>query len=479
MNAIQADTSFMLIARQLQQNNQQWEAALQQRGGSAFTAAQLREDVDYLKETLEKVHPGLYWYTDKTTLESEFRTVGNSLKKQNTELEFQHLISPLIEKIHCGHTVVLPSMAKAENQKLHAKQFPLDLYLSGDTALVKTTHENIRKGDRVLSINGCAIPQIVGQLKASIAADGFNQTYKNFLLNHQFATLFARHFAGRDTLAITLADASGQLKRLTVGATTQNEQESTQIEDATLLVYDSLRTALLTIPSLATEQDLPSFLEESFEQMARRELKNLIIDLRNNQGGRDEYGQLLYSYLAREPFTYYRHISVATADTAVLNRLAFGEVPFSQAIPDYSAAIRQENGTYLYTTHASLGMHQPRAKAFGGNVYILINGGTFSSAAEFAAIAHSTRRATFIGEETGGGYYGNCSLGTPTLTLPNSKLRITIPVGKYQLAVSESLPAGHGVMPHYRVDYSAQDVLQKKDKELDVCLSIIRKDTKQ
>lgn len=195
--------------------------------------------------------------------------------------------------------------------------------------------------------------------------------------------------------------------------------------------------------------------------------------LRDNQGGRDEYGRLLFSYLAREPFRYYKNISVATVDTTVLNRLYFGDVTFNSAIPDYVSNIQNENGSYFYTSHSNLGLHQPKQNAFKGSVYILINGGTFSTAAEFASIAHSTNRAFFIGEETGGGYYGNCSLGTPTLTLPNSKIRITIPIAKYELAVSKSIPAGHGVIPDHQIHYYSHDVIQNRDKDLEFCLRTI------
>lgn len=113
------------------------------------------------------------------------------------------------------------------------------------------------------------------------------------------------------------------------------------------------------------------------------------------------------------------------------------------------------------------------AEAAMSTVYVLINGGTFSAAAEFCAIARSRNRAIFIGQEAGGGYYGNSSLGAPLLTLPNSKIRVSIPLGRYELAVDQRVPVGHGVIPDYKTVYYIKDVLEGKDKELELCLKII------
>lgn len=482
LNFIRSDTSTSLIAKQLNINNQQWELYRRQQdiekaiARSNYTSRQLTEDLDYLKETLEKVHPGLYWYTDKVILDNEFEAIKNKLKKTNTETEFFQLLSPLIEKIHCGHTKLNPSFVQAEYRKLYNRLFPFDLFISGDTAIVTASYNSIMKRSRVIEINGYGIHEVVGRIKSGSASDGFNHTYKEFLLNNEFSSLFAKYFSGKDTFDVKIQDSNGRVGNLEIIGKIENDEGAEKINYAEFFVYDSLQTAMLKIPSFSSNQDLPMFLQKSFKQIESMDIKNLIIDLRNNQGGRDEYGLLLFSYLAMKPFRYYKNISVATVDTTFLNRLYFGDIPFNSAIPDYVSYIQEENGSYFYTSHANLGLHQPKENAFKGSVYILNNGGTFSTAAEFASIAHNSDRAVFIGEETGGGYYGNCSLGTPTLTLPNSQIRITIPIAKYQLAVSKSVPAGHGVVPDHQTYYYSHDILQNRDKDLELCLSIIAQD---
>lgn len=83
---------------------------------------------------------------------------------------------------------------------------------------------------------------------------------------------------------------------------------------------------------------------------------------------------------------------------------------------------------------------------------MLIDGGTFSTAAEFCAVARSLGRATFVGEETGGGYEGNASGTFAILTLPQTGVRVVIPLVRYELAVAPARERGRGIQPDYRID---------------------------
>jgi hypothetical protein len=342
---------------------------------------------------------------------------------------------------------------------------------------VKAGWENIPEGSKVLAINGFDMSEIISGIKNQIPSDGFNLSYKEFLLNRNFATLFSLYFPAKDTFEVKFQNMDGVTDIVKLPGEAKRGVKDKNPGWASYSLVDNSTTAQLRIPSFAaTDQDFPMFLEKTFGQLKTDSIKNLIIDLRNNEGGRDEYGLLLFSYLFGEPFKYYENIKVASIDAVFLNRLNFGDIPFDTAIPDYASNIQVKTGTYFYTNHANLGIHEPRNKTFNGRVYILVNGGTFSTAAEFASLMHSHKRAIFIGEETGGGYYGNSSFGSPILTLPNSKIRISIPIAKYELAVEKTAPAGRGVIPDFSTAYTLMDILENKDKELELCLKIISGD---
>ncbi len=478
-NFIKSDTAVTQIAAMLQLNNEQWELETQKSMGEKalsvrYTPGQLKQDLRYLKESLEKIHPGLYWYTDKTDFDKAFEVAQNDLKKKTTEAGFFQMLSPVIEMINCGHTGIYPSTNTSGYMALHQERFPLDLWINGDRAIVTTDHAGIAAGSKVVAINGKKISAIIHRIKSNVPSDGYNTTYKAFRLQRDFADLYARYFEMPDTFEVIIQTEKGKNKTLTIAGKKKNTAVENN-EFATFFLYDSINAAVLTIPSFASNQDFPSFLEKAFQEIEDSDIKHLAIDLRNNQGGRDHDGAMLFSYLTRDSFDYYDKIEVNPPDTSVLNRLTFDGIPFNKVLPDYPSQIEKQDGQFLFTRHQNLGIQHARPGAYQGRVYILINGGTFSAAAEFAAVAYSKNRAIFIGQETGGGYYGNCSLGTPFLTLPNSGIKIAIPLSKYKLAVSQGEPKGRGVIPHYETKYNLEDIIENRDKELAIFFELVRK----
>ena len=136
---------------------------------------------------------------------------------------------------------------------------------------------------------------------------------------------------------------------------------------------------------------------------------------------------------------------------------------------------RQPNGKYRLVKHPNWGIQQPSKPTFTGKVYILINGGSFSTTSEFLSHVHARKRATFIGAESGGGYYGNTSGPGLLLTLPNTGLQAYVPLMTYYLAVRGYKAANHGVVADFPVAYTIDELLAGKDKELAVALELVHK----
>ena len=190
-----------------------------------------------------------------------------------------------------------------------------------------------------------------------------------------------------------------------------------------------------------THEDFAGFLAASFQALQDSGVKKLIIDVRNNQGGNDENGELLYAYLTQRPFRYY-----ASQETVTEQRTE--------------------------SDHPNLRVQSPQKNNFKGKVFILTNGRSFSATAEFAAIARSNKRGLFIGEEAGGGYLGNTSGDDITVTLPYSKISVRIPLVKYTLAVAHTGHDDHGVLPDYPVTPTISDFLSHNDVQLIKALAL-------
>ena len=87
---------------------------------------------------------------------------------------------------------------------------------------------------------------------------------------------------------------------------------------------------------------------------------------------------------------------------------------------------------------------------------------------------HFHKRATFVGEEAAGGYYG-CTAGRMDgVTLPNSKLVLNLGIVTYYQAVSGYKHSDRGVLPDFPVGYAISELIAGKDKEMDLALSLVR-----
>ena len=135
---------------------------------------------------------------------------------------------------------------------------------------------------------------------------------------------------------------------------------------------------------------------------------------------------------------------------------------------------KNERGWYDSLGHPNLGIQKNLNPTFKGKVYILINGGSFSATGECTSVIHFHKKALFVGEECGSGYYGNTSGFVPTLILPHTKIRVRIPLVRYTMAVSGYL-SDRGIIPDYPVIPTIKDILNGKDTELDAVIKLIKK----
>ncbi|MEJ7683514.1 MAG: S41 family peptidase [Segetibacter sp.] len=177
------------------------------------------------------------------------------------------------------------------------------------------------------------------------------------------------------------------------------------------------------------KQDFNSTVQRMFIQINNANIRNLVLDIRNNQGGDFETGKLLLSYLLRQPVKY---------------------------LPD-----RKEYEIII-----------PKKNSFKGNLFIIINGGSFSSTGILSSYLEFTKRGVFIGEETA----GNKVLisGDPIdIALPNTKILSELSTIKYVIRKTNN--DGHGVIPTYYMTSSIDNIIIDKDITKEFVLSLISK----
>jgi hypothetical protein len=453
----------------------------------------LRADLRIARKGLEEGHSGIYRYTSREDLDRLFDQAEKSLVKPLSILEFYRVLAPVVAAIKCGHTEVnLPKdylkayTAKKGILPLQVRVLAGKVYvwrdLSGTPASLA--------GTEIRSINRVAATKIVERMLAATSGDGNIQSNRRWRISKgwSFSTELLALPGLPGPYALVLWDPK-EKREITVhlegvnktrleemaSAKFPQDQGPKMVGEFTFL--DEGVIAVMKIHEFGEFVDakrkktMREFYQESFDAMNKKGTKALIIDLRYNGGGEDELGKLLLSYLLEKPFKYY--------DDLVINALEFPTLLKYAKAPNApkDKVERMPNGKYrlLEGIHPNLGLQQPSLPTFKGKVLILINGGCFSTTAEFLSNAHSRKRATFIGEESGGGYYGNSSGAAVALVLPNSKLVVYVPLVAYYLAVSGSQAAAQGVFPDHPIHYTIEEMLEGTDKEIALAVELARK----
>ncbi|MBC7893551.1 MAG: hypothetical protein H7Y12_15145 [Sphingobacteriaceae bacterium] len=461
-----------------------------------FSPEQLQSDFRLLRQALEEGHPGLYWYETKATMDSAFALTARQLDRPMNEEQYRKHLSPLIARIHCGHTgVFLSKRAERVFKKNRPPLLPFETgFYSGKLYIIQnhSSDSTLRAGTELLAIEGEPVERISRLMRALIPSDGYNQTFKNVRISGSFPGYYRLLYGQRDTVSISVRDSAGVVKALrlapvspqpfrvlpkvTAQPAPNTPQSKPRRADRNHTLQFSERdssVALLTVYTF-DEQRYGRFYRRAFREIERRGCTNLILSIRANGGGYSAAGRKLLSYLIDSTFRFTQSM------VAPKKRLSFGKhlnnKPLRFFVRNFFSKGRADGMLELRSgdeiTRPSKRYH------FNGSVYALTNGGTFSAAAIVATNLQARQRATLIGRETGGGRAGCNAAYIPFLTLPETRVRIRFPL--YRVLTDVPTPnEGRGVRPDFEVNYAIQDVLKNRDLDVEKAFDLIEERRKK
>ena len=456
-----------------------------------ISRTQLQQDFMILRKALEEGHAGLYRYTSKRDMDAAFDHALEAIDRDMTNAEFYAIVTTLLDAIKCGHTqFVLPKESKAYLQET-GRQIPLKLrFISGKAYVVASTDRQIVTGSELLSINGKPIGGIAKAILRHLPGDGEIETGKYRALSAQFSWYYFLFVERPDSFAIEYLDSSGQKRKTTLAALTAKDTQAV-LDKSNPVPAESVdkpwryelmssvpRAARLKVETFAPPdegidgQTFAQFLESSFKKVEDDKIEDLIIDLRGNDGGED-YGPLLYSYIAEGDFEVYASVDASAEKLPLISQ-------YSKINADFQTKFENQlgpsaGGRYEITTKSEyfLPTQQPRPMNYRKRVWVLTDGEVFSTGTVFCSLAKSHKRGIFVGEETGGAYQGFNAGDLVVITLPASQLRAVIPLLRFTIATGEVPYPRRGILPDHPVIPSIKDALGGVDSELDFALKLI------
>jgi C-terminal processing protease CtpA/Prc len=464
-----------------------------------FPAKDLKADYILLQNILEKKHPSLYWYTSKDSMDMYFARYYNAIGDSMTEQQFTwHILAPLIEKIHCGHTSV--SMSKAYSKWAEGKRlpsFPLYMKIWNDTMAVTgslTRKDSVfKRGTLITAINGVRNTAVINKMFGYLPEDGYASNINYVRLSANFPYYHRNIYGLSKTYQVDYIDSTGHKKTATIplyvppsDSTRQNSirKDSTRniarprlTKAQRLARYRSLdmdstgKMAVMTINTF-TKGNLRGFFRRSFKKLKKQKMENLVIDIRSNGGGRVALSTLLTKYISRQPFRIADTLYAVTKNLGPYTQYIKGG--FLNNIELFFISKKKEDGHY-HIRHLENKLYKPKNTShYNGSVYVLTTGPTFSAAALFSNVVKGQPGITLLGEETGGGWHGNNGIMIPDITLPNTKTRVRLPL--FRLVQYQHVPkTGTGIIPDVYVGTSYDALLKGYDKKMQVVREMIFK----
>lgn len=461
----------------------------------SYKALQL--DFDILKNAFIETHIGL-WYNTYTQFDSLCNVQKSKIKDQMNALDFYQIVAPVVTYTKEGHCAIQPSEETSNYIRQNGKYFPFLVKILDKKVYILNDLDNYKtKGMLISKINGNRIESILEKFLTIEPADGHNTTSKYRWVETAFSKYYLRFFEQQpNVFDIELINPKTTEKinyngipalsfkqyGKFVSTETKSIPNYNYKEPAAFKIDTLNSTATLTVNTFSTNnytggrRGFKEFLAKSFQLIANRKIKHLIIDIRKNEGGAQAMEDHLMSYLVDKEYPKYKYAEIPSFTYSFLDYTAYRD---KKSRDDFEKELKAEfyrsnDGRYL-DLPGKYKSDPPQTDHFKGDLYILISGLSFSGGSEFAALAKNYTSARFIGEETGGGYYGNTSGFFINYTLPNSKLSGRIPLIKFVIEEKQNnVPFGRGVMPDYEEQPTIDDYLNAYDTEMEFVKKLIK-----
>ncbi|WP_299366666.1 S41 family peptidase [Winogradskyella sp.] len=453
---------------------------------NTINSSLLIKDLDTLKHWITKAHGDPYRFTTPKNLNDQFEKARQEvIRKQSISgNEFAGIVMPIIAELRDGHAqVFLPNLNDIKGNLIFPVKY---IFVNKKPYVIKNmSSEDIEIGSEILEINGQNTSVFFNKIIPILHRDGDIETIRYRRLQNQlyFTRVLMALGKASKVYSIKYKNKKGQILSSSLDGLSYTEyiessaQKREKIKPMHYAKIDTLKnTALLAIKSLNPgyyqKGEFYKQIDSIINTINRDMISNLIIDLRSNIGGEDSYIMYLLRYLLDKEFTVNSEITFRQNNYKFLPDGKHWDIA-------PNCFKKNEKGTYdatehLWEDHCTLGSFKPFDERFKGRVVVLINAFTFSAAADLASMLYYKERAVFVGEETGGSSIGNVSGYIPTLDLPNSKVKVNLPLISLKNPYFSSKFNNHGVIPNYKVEPTVNSILSEKDEVLIKAISLIK-----
>jgi len=411
-----------------------------------------QKDFSIFKDVLLSKEGHLDLHADESEVFDALKELEQKFATEQSLLDQFKLYAATLSKVQCGHTQIHPNKEVFREWLASRNSLPIDMYFIGKRLVVnklesidypymnegKSRYEQkkrIQAGSEILTLDHKTIDEIMQKIGHFLSSDENGIDFKYFQAEQMFD--FYRHIGSpftKDSIHIKyvfesdtneiymrpgVAPVRTMNQRLRRSAYLFKRNEENWGEFKIIQQFGYFRFYSFK-SSYGKKFDL--FLEQSFEKIKSKKVKKLIIDLRGNTGGAMQYSFM--RYIVGENVSLGRYV-VEKPKNGIENR------HLNKFSPDYFKHKRASKMQKRLQRKAVFDNGTIKTKSvqehliFDGEIVVITDEGTFSSASILACHLKTLANAKIIGRTAGGSFYiGNA--GTLILELPKSKLKMFV-----------------------------------------------------
>lgn len=418
----------------------------------------VREDLDFLIASIHQYEPALEAYAPYFDKNAE--KLMSELPDECTPTQYLTYVSRICAIAKEGHFAIgdwNDTVHRGIPQNTYA-YLPLTVRIIDGRVFVWddiSDEKPLNRGDELLSINGRSIRQVIEILYSSTPVDGNIYSYLERTVEIGFPRLYYFHVEQPTTFEVAYRAAGAEGEVTTLKALTRQQQvenykarnktKSPDPDPPFSFDIDGKRAlwTLTTFSRNSTEEagiNAKKYYKERFKEMRERGVETLVIDLRGNMGGLNEFATEMVPYiLQNDPAESWLKKSVS-----------------------WEGKVKRTN------------MPKASKYLYSGKIYVLVNGRTFSNGSTLARHLKEFGNAVIIGEETGSRYEGYAAGSKQYITLPYSRMSIGIP--RYHIQYPEGQKQktnDRGVIPTHLVQTSIEDMLEDRDTAVEFLMQLL------
>lgn len=442
-----------------------------------YSVGQIIKDIEYTEKYLIKFHPDPYRYISKDSLHAFVLYIKTKIDTPLTEMQARFYIKRIVAKIGCGHTDVGASKKYTKAVlKLNRPILPLNTFVVDTSRLFILNNlskdSTIKAGDEILSIDRRPVKKILNTIFSITTSDGFNTTYKKQGLRYYwFKYYYSFCYGFKPEYIVELKHKNNTISTYTLAAISALKDTVVLPKKDTVICINKTKTCNYSM--LQDEKSIAvldingfkgrywrRFFRMSFKDIKNKGVENVVIDLRDNGGGQINDGLNFLSYLIPEtiiiPFDRKPNLMMFNPKYKMGIGTRVTPFIFSTLMP----------GSLKHGRYRHYFIKFPKKKTvFKGQIYVLVNGKSFSMSAVAASYLKYKTNAIIIGEETGGNIAGSNAVVSGKIILPNTHIQVFIPM--YHLYHDINVKnEGRGLIPDHQTHYSEDDILNGVDMDL-------------